>query len=200
MPHFKTYCTKRVIDENSDYPLGVWKSVREYESSHPEKLRAVESKIVKTHVNGKDVDVLTNVWLFAGDFGEFKDFVHQFYIEAGIENLFTPGKNSYAISESAVALVPMNADMDCALSRPHPLPKIRSQLSARNWLTFCEDDFPDVDINLSNNSFTLPLTEAIKLAEQIMRIAKHHGELVSLHQKPNKSSPSSDVVFAESTA
>ena len=188
MSHFKTYCTKRVVGESSDYPLGVWKSVREYESLHPEKLRAVESKIVKTHVDGKDVDVLTNVWLFAGDFDEFKNFVHQFYIEAGIEKHFTPGKNSYAISESAVALVPMNADMDCDLSSPHPLPKIRSQLSARNFLTFVEDDFPDVDISLSNNSFTLPLTEAVKLAEQIIRIAKHHGEFVSLDQKPNNGS------------
>ena len=200
MPHFKTYCTKRVITDMYAYPLGVWDSVREFESEHPEKLRAVESKIVKTHVGGKDVDVLTNIWLFAGDFDEFKEFVRGFYVAKGREEYFTPGKNSFAISESAVALVPIDADCDCDLSKPHPMPKIRSQLSTRNWLTFCEDDFPDVDINLSNNSFTLPLTEAIKLAEQILRIAIHHGELVSLHQKPNKSSPSSDVVFAESTA
>ena len=196
MSHFKTYVTKRVITDNYTHPLGVWDIVRDYESAHPEKLRAVESKVIRSHIAGEDVDVLTNVWLYAGDFDEFKEFVRSFYVQKGREEYFTPGKNSFAISESAVALVPIDADCDCDLSKPHPMPKIRSQLSARNWLTFCEDDFPDVDINLSNNSFTLPLNEAIKLAEQIMRIAEHHGH----NQKPNKSSPSSDVVFADFTA
>lgn len=205
MPHFKTYCTKRVVGESSDfpkkirYPLTVWSSVREYENSHPEKLRAVESKMIKTHVDGKDVNVLTNVWLYAGDFDEFKAFVHQFYIDAGLEKYFTPGRNSYAISESAIALVPVDADKECDLSQPIPMPKIRSQLSSRNFLTFCEDDFPDVDIALSNNSFTLPLTEAVKLAEQILRIANHHGELVSLDQKPNNGSDFSSAL-ADKTA
>ena len=195
MSHFKTYVTKRVITDDYNHPLGVWDIVREYESAHPEKLRAVESKVIRSHIAGEDVDVLTNVWLYAGDFNEFKEFVRGFYVQKDRVDYFTPGKNSYALSESAVALVPIDADCECDLSKPHPMPKIRSQLSSRNFLTFCEDDFPDVDIALSNNSFTLPLTEAIKLAEQIMRIAEHHG-----HQKPKKSSPSSDVVFADSTA
>ena len=189
MTHFKTYCTKRILKPDLNQPRCVWKSALDFSEDHPEKLRAVESKIVKTRMDGADVDVLTNVWLFAGTFEEFIAFTKELYIEAGLEEYFTPGENGYGISESAIALVPVKAVADNAiLKEPIPMPKIRSQLSSRNFLTFCEDDFPDVDISLSNNSFTLPLTEAVKLAEQILRIAKHHGELVSVDQKPNNGS------------
>ena len=189
MPHFKTYCTKRILTDQIHFPRSVWKSALEFCESHPEKLRAVESKIVKTRMDEVDVDVMTNVWLFSGSFKEFIAFTKNLYIQAGLEEYFTPGENGYGISESAIALVPVKAVADNAiLKEPIPMPKIRSQLSSRNFLTFCEDDFPDVDIALSNNSFTLPLTEAVKLAEQILRIAKHHGELVSVDQKPNNGS------------
>lgn len=203
MPHFKTYCTKRIV--TGDFATPLWQSVLDFEENHPEILRAVENKIVKTRIEGKDVEVITNVWLFAGDFDAFINFIRDMYVAEGKEEFFTPGLNGFGISESSIALVPLKTLAKDEISQivvkqPHPLPKIRSQLSNRNFLTFVEDDFPDVDINLSNNSFTLPLTEAVKIAEQILRIAKHHGELVSLDQKPNNGSSSSDVVFAESTA
>jgi len=202
MPHFKTYCTKRIV--TGDFATPLWQSVLDFEENHPEILRAVENKIVKTRIEGKDVEVVTNVWLFAGDFNAFISFIRDMYVAEGKEKFFTPGLNGFGISESSIALVPVKTLAEDEISQivvklPHPLPKIRSQLSSRNFLTFVEDDFPDVDIALSNNSFTLPLTEAVKLAEQILRIANYHGESFSLDQNPNSGS-SSDFSTGRKTA
>ena len=65
---------------------------------------------------------------------------------------------------------------------------MRTQLASPNFVTHVADDFPDVDINLSNNSFTMPLNEAVKMAKQILHIADFHDK--DIQKSENKSSAS----------
>jgi len=183
MRHFKTYCTSRII-RDCDPVFTLWSRVIDFEKCNPNILRRVEHQVIKTLINNETADVLVHVWLFAGSLKEFVQFVRDQYEAEGMLQYFTPGGNGYEIREAAIALTPVGKEP--SLISAYPLPKIRTQLAAPNFLTHCEDDFPDVDVNLSNNSFTLPLNEAVKLANQILRIADFHD---SYDQKSaNKSS------------
>jgi len=170
MTHFNTYMTKRVVNDNTA-SLRVWGELQKYMMDHPERLQSVCSHMGEESINGKLAKVLTKVYKFRGHYHEFVGFTRGFYERADELDHFTLGKG-FEILEVEVGLVPKQlSNFDyCAI----PMPKIRTQLAAPNFLTHCEDDFPDVDINLSNNSFTLPLNEAIKLAHQILRIADFH--------------------------
>tara|TARA_R100001594_G_scaffold150205_2_gene210519 strand:- start:135 stop:728 length:594 start_codon:yes stop_codon:yes gene_type:complete len=175
MPHFKTYFTKRLVKENfKEISAPLFASVKKFEEAYPEILRRVEKRFILSCSDGKEVEISNNVWLYAGNFSEFVNFVRSFYVKADLLEHFTPGTNDYVICESAIAMVPLDMNIDHFLD-PVPLPKIRSHLASPNFFTFASDDWPDVDVALSNNSFTLPLTEAVKLAEQIRKIADYHG-------------------------
>ena len=186
MAHFNTFMTKRVVQDNTA-SLRIWGELQKYMMDYPERLQSVCSHMEEESINGKSAKVITKVYKFRGDYEEFVNFMRGFYEKADELGSFTLGLD-YEILEVEVGLVSKQlSNFDhCAV----PMPKIRTQLAAPNFLTHCEDDFPDVDINLSNNSFTLPLNEAVKLAHQILRIADFHD---SHDQKSaNKSSAAAE--------
>lgn len=169
MNHFNTFMTKRVVSDNTA-SLRIWGELQKYMMDYPERLQSVCSSMEEESINGKLAKVLTKVYKFRGNYEQFVEFTRGFYEKADELDAFTLG-NGYEIIEVEVGLVAKQlSEFHCSM----PMPKIRTQLAAPNFLTHCEDDFPDVDINLSNNSFTLPLNEAVKLAHQILRIADFH--------------------------
>ncbi len=186
MTHFNTFMTKRVVKDNT-VSLRIWGELQKYMMDHPERLQSVCSHMEEESINGKSAKVLTKVYKFAGNYEQFVEFTRGFYERADELDAFTLG-NGYEILEVEVGLVSKQlSNFDhCAV----PMPKIRTQLAAPNFLTHCEDDFPDVDINLSNNSFTLPLNEAVKLAHQILRIADFHDS--GDQKSANKSSAAAE--------
>ena len=176
MNHFNTFVTARVLkdEEDSIYKYKIWPVVLDYIADNPHRLQSIQQKIITRCVGDKEQKVLTNIMLFAGDLKAFVALVEWFYEELGYLDDFTPGSDGYEIRESAIALAPIGEESK--LIEPMAIPKVRTQLASPNFVTHVEDDFPDVDINLSNNSFTLPLNEAVKLAHQILRIADFHDD------------------------
>lgn len=185
MTHFNTFMTKRVVKDNT-VNLRIWGELQKYMMDHPERLQSVCSHMEEESINGMLAKVLTKVYKFAGNYEQFVEFTRGFYERADELDAFTD--TGYEILEVEVGLVPKQlSNFNCTL----PMPKIRTQLAAPNFLTHCEDDFPDVDINLSNNSFTLPLNEAVKLAHQILRIADFHD--CDDQKSANKSSAAAEL-------
>ena len=175
MNHFNTFVTARVLKDEEDaiYKYKIWPVVLDYIADNPHILKSIDQRITKKRVGNKDVNVITNLMLFAGTFEEYVDD-------------FTPGSDGYEIRESAIALAPVGEESK--LIEPIAVPKVRTQLASPNFVTHVADDFPDVDINLSNNSFTMPLNEAVKMAKQILHIADFHDK--DIQKSENKSSAS----------
>ena len=186
MNHFNTFVTARVLkdDDDSIYKYKIWPVVLNFIVDHPHILKSVQQKIITKRVGDKDLKVLTNIMLFAGDLKGFVTLVEWFYKELGYLDDFTPGSDGYEIGESAIALAPVGEESK--LIEPIAVPKVRTQLASPNFVTHVADDFPDVDINLSNNSFTMPLNEAVKMAKQILHIADFHDK--DIQKSENKSS------------
>ena len=188
MNHFKTFVTARVLKDEEDaiYKYKIWPVVLDYIADNPHILKSIDQRITKKRVGNKDVNVITNLMLFAGTFEEYVTLVKSFYEELGYLDDFTPGSDGYEIRESAIALAPVGEESK--LIEPIAVPKVRTQLASPNFVTHVADDFPDVDINLSNNSFTMPLNEAVKMAKQILHIADFHDK--DIQKSENKSSAS----------
>ena len=185
MNHFKTFVTARVLKDEEDaiYKYKIWPVVLDYIADNPHILKSIDQRITKQRVGDKDVNVITNLMLFAGTFEEYVTLVKSFYEELGYLDDFTPGSDGYEIRESAIALAPVGEESK--LIEPIAVPKVRTQLASPNFVTHVADDFPDVDINLSNNSFTMPLNEAVKMAQQILHIADFHDK--DIQKSENKS-------------
>ena len=188
MNHFNTFVTARVLKDEEDaiYKYKIWPVVLDYIADNPHILKSIDQRITKKRVGNKDVNVITNLMLFAGTFEEYVTLVKSFYEELGYLDDFTPGSDGYEIRESAIALAPVGEESK--LIEPIAVPKVRTQLASQNFVTHVADDFPDVDINLSNNSFTMPLNEAVKMAKQILHIADFHDK--DIQKSENKSSAS----------
>ena len=188
MNHFNTFVTARVLKDEEDaiYKYKIWPVVLDYIADNPHILKSIAQRITKKRVGNKDVNVITNLMLFAGTFEEYVTLVKSFYEELGYLDDFTPGSDGYEIRESAIALAPVGEESK--LIEPIAVPKVRTQLASPNFVTHVADDFPDVDINLSNNSFTMPLNEAVKMAKQILHIADFHDK--DIQKSENKSSAS----------
>ena len=188
MNHFNTFVTARVLKDEEDaiYKYKIWPVVLDYIADTPHILKSIDQRITKKRVGNKDVNVITNLMLFAGTFEEYVTLVKSFYEELGYLDDFTPGSDGYEIRESAIALAPVGEESK--LIEPIAVPKVRTQLASPNFVTHVADDFPDVDINLSNNSFTMPLNEAVKMAKQILHIADFHDK--DIQKSENKSSAS----------
>ncbi|MCH2609834.1 MAG: hypothetical protein MK006_02070 [Pirellulales bacterium] len=188
MNHFNTFVTARVLKDEEDaiYKYKIWPVVLDYIADNPHILKSIDQRITKKRVGNKDVNVITNLMLFAGTFEEYVTLVKSFYEELGYLDDFTPGSDGYEIRESAIALAPVGEESK--LIEPIAVPKVRTQLASPNFVTHVADDFPDVDINLSNNSFTMPLNEAVKMAKQILHIADFHDK--DIQKSENKSSAS----------
>ena len=190
MNHFKTFVTARVLKDEEDaiYKFKIWPVVLDYIADNPHILKSIDQRITKKRVGDKDVNVITNLMLFAGDLKGFVTLVESFYKELGYQDNFTPGSDGYEIRESAIALAPVGEESK--LIEPIAVPKVRTQLASPNFVTHVADDFPDVDINLSNNSFTMPLNEAVKMAQQILHIADFHDK--EIQNSANKSSAAAE--------
>ena len=188
MNHFNTFVTARVLKDEEDAisKYKIWPVVLDYIADNPHILKSIDQRITKKRVGNKDVNVITNLMLFAGTFEEYVTLVKSFYEELGYLDDFTPGSDGYEIRESAIALAPVGEESK--LIEPIAVPKVRTQLASPNFVTHVADDFPDVDINLSNNSFTMPLNEAVKMAKQILHIADFHDK--DIQKSENKSSAS----------
>ena len=188
MNHFNTFVTARVLKDEEDaiYKYKIWPVVLDYIADNPHILKSIDQRITKKRVGNKDVNVITNLMLFAGTFEEYVTLVKSFYEELGYLDDFTPGSDGYEIRESAIALAPVGEESK--LIEPIAVQKVRTQLASPNFVTHVADDFPDVDINLSNNSFTMPLNEAVKMAKQILHIADFHDK--DIQKSENKSSAS----------
>ena len=188
MNHFNTFVTARVLKDEEDaiYKYKIWPVVLDYIADNPHILKSIDQRITKKRVGNKDVNVITNLMLFAGTFEEYVTLVKSFYEELGYLDDFTPWSDGYEIRESAIALAPVGEESK--LIEPIAVPKVRTQLASPNFVTHVADDFPDVDINLSNNSFTMPLNEAVKMAKQILHIADFHDK--DIQKSENKSSAS----------
>ena len=186
MNHFNTFVTARVLKDEEDaiYKYKIWPVVLDYIADNPHILKSIDQRITKKRVGNKDVNVITNLMLFAGTFEEYVTLVKSFYEELGYLDDFTPGSDGYEIRESAIALAPVGEESK--LIEPIAVPKVRTQLASPNFVTHVADDFPDVDINLSNNSFTMPLNEAVKMAKQILHIADFHDK--DIQKSENRSS------------
>ena len=188
MNHFNTFVTARVLKDEEDaiYKYKIWPVVLDYIADNPHILKSIDQRITKKRVGNKDVNVITNLMLFAGTFEEYVTLVKSFYEELGYLDDFTPGSDGYEIRESAIALAPVGEESK--LIEPIAVPKVRTQLASPNFVTHVADDFPDVDINLINNSFTMPLNESVKMSKQILHIADFHDK--DIQKSENKSSAS----------
>ena len=109
MNHFNTFVTARVLKDEEDaiYKYKIWPVVLDYIADNTHILKSIDQRITKKRVGNKDVNVITNLMLFAGTFEEYVTLVKSFYEELGYLDDFTPGSDGYEIRESAIALAPV---------------------------------------------------------------------------------------------